>query len=501
MTLVTKWLAFIILLSAVLAAPAQTINAASCSAGDVQNALNSVSADGTTVNIPAGSCTWATQVTYTQIYSTTIQGQTTCTGTPASSCADNTAITDNTGSGVITIITAARKTFRMTGLTFQNDNYTNYNGSITITGNSQAVRIDHIHVAHMTAVSMQVTGWVYGVMDHVVFDMNQGSDDNGIRIQDDGWNGGDKLGAGDESWNDFSYFGSNKFFFVEDSTFNNGFANDCTQGGRWVFRHNVINSYAPSQGLQTHPTGGGQRHRGCRAWEAYGNTFSTSNGSQSPFFLSSGTGLIWGNTATGYSCCFITGHNMRENSNTYSQAAPPNGWGYCGNAQGPSNWDQNSDSTGYACIDQLGRGKGDLLSGDFNAAWCPGCHAVNATSGVDPVNGNAWPHQALEPVYEWSDTYTGTLWSEYDPGVNQNRDYYLGSDGSGGVRTGTTLPPTCTSLQGFWNSSTNTLYQCTAQNIWTAYYTPYSYPHPLTFTSSGSGAPPAPPTNLQVVVD
>lgn len=37
---------------------AQIINAASCSQSDVQTALNSVTATTTTVNIPAGTCTW-----------------------------------------------------------------------------------------------------------------------------------------------------------------------------------------------------------------------------------------------------------------------------------------------------------------------------------------------------------------------------------------------------------------------------------------------------------
>src|SRR5947208_1918072 len=32
---------------------------------------------------------------------------------------------------------------------------------------------------------------------------------------------------------------------------------------------------------------------------------------------------------------------------------------------------------------------------------------------------------------------------------------------------------------GYWATDTNTLYVCTAPNTWSAYYTPYVYPHPL----------------------
>lgn len=42
-----------------------------------------------------------------------------------------------------------------------------------------------------------------------------------------------------------------------------------------------------------------------------------------------------------------------------------------------------------AVIDQLGRGQGDLLSGD-------------------PPTPSAWPNQALEPVYEWANTLDGS---------------------------------------------------------------------------------------------
>ena len=43
---------------------AQTINAASCNQSDVQKALNSVTSSTTTVNIPAGTCTWTSQLTF-----------------------------------------------------------------------------------------------------------------------------------------------------------------------------------------------------------------------------------------------------------------------------------------------------------------------------------------------------------------------------------------------------------------------------------------------------
>ena len=42
-----------------------------------------------------------------------------------------------------------------------------------------------------------------------------------------------------------------------------------------------------------------------------------------------------------------------------------------------------------------------------------------------------------------------------------------------------------------------TLYKCTSTNTWTAYYTPYTYPHPL--ISGTDTTPPAVPTGISVV--
>jgi hypothetical protein len=102
---------------------------------------------------------------------------------------------------------------------------------------------------------------------------------------------------------------------------------------------------------------------------------------------------------------------------------------------------------------------------------------------------------------------TGTLMSTSVAGTLSgvpaaNVDYFNQTDwvsnGSAGVGCGSTLPGTCTAnSSGFWltNQScsdltdhvgaspttpiSGTLYKCTATNTWTAYYKPYTYPHPL----------------------
>src|SRR5690349_18754880 len=152
----TKWVLAAPLLIALFVpkAHAQVINATSCSSSAVQAALNSVAADGTTVLIPAGSCTWATQVSYTATHAMVLAGQTTCTGTPATVCTDSTVINDGmtTDNPVLFLKTTAGKTFRMTGITFQNTAIQEFNGAIQINGNwpaslSPNIRLDHINLS------------------------------------------------------------------------------------------------------------------------------------------------------------------------------------------------------------------------------------------------------------------------------------------------------------------------------------------------------------------
>jgi hypothetical protein len=84
----------------------------------------------------------------------------------------------------------------------------------------------------------------------------------------------------------------------------------------------------------------------------------------------------------------------------------------------------------------------------------------------------------------------------------ENREFFVGKDsfdGTSGMGYGplSARPATCTVGVGYWateqsitsldgmvgqNPTTpiaGTLYKCTAKNVWTPYFTPYTYPHPL----------------------
>ena len=261
------------LLSATMHAAIRT--AASCNASDVQTAMKAAAA-GDTVVIPAGTCTWTSQVSWNAPPNTILQGQTICTGSGAPSlnnlsCTDNTLIIDNLNrsslgdTAALLITTSTFGTFRMTGISLTSTGGTNnltWSGSLRIGGSSQQFRMDHSHLIQISAVQMDVDGQIYGVIDHVMVDAPTGSVYNGIRFEAANWGGGSN-NFGDGSSADTSTLGSSRFMFVESSTFNSGAANDCTQGGRWVFRYNTFNMTTPAPSLQTHPTGGGARHRGC----------------------------------------------------------------------------------------------------------------------------------------------------------------------------------------------------------------------------------------------
>jgi hypothetical protein len=556
---------------------AQTINAASCSSADILTALNSASQATVAIIIPSGSCTWATAQSWTisgSITNLTFQGQTTCveSGSPLEvTCTDGTTISDgaSTTNQLWQLVTGVSSTsVRVTGLTFQGNSVTKNNGLLQIRGSSQNVRVDHCHFVATTGFQYAGIFWndsTYGVNDHDLFTAQAGTAVNFVEF----YNGFDTVN-GDQAWNNATGLGSANFTFVEDSTFDYSAItttktaiNDCFKGGKLVFRYNTI----INGDFLIHPTGGAGRGRGCRAWEMYKNTFVSSGGTHSNvFFLWSGTGVFWGNTApVGYAGNGISLHavlwdNSDFGDTTVHQPAPPNGWGYCGpgtspqtgtvtgdgtdgvvtwasgsqfstswpsgatvvlyqgatessgtvyalsgspssstsmtlNATVPSGtwnyvtgsaWDQNSDVNGYACLDQPGRGQGDLLSGNF-----PNACDASTTDCTNNIFTGSWPSDALEPIYIWLNTGGPPNGQDFVTNAKEplvmvnNRDYYEDSNGNTGVTSGllSARPGTCTPKVGYWATDTTTLYQCIATNTWGTLYTPYTYPHPLVGTA------------------
>ena len=526
---------------------AQTINAASCNASDVQSALNSVSASTTTVVIPSGTCTWTTPVSFavpSGNTTLTIQGSTTvnCTGTAGTSsyactASDTTVITDNCVSGCLggstsplTITTAGPSSmFRVTGLTFVAGGVGKNNGVVDFYGSTQNFRFDHNHVnaANLNDSMIQFNGAFYGVLDHNLLDLggNQ-SVANGFRVYNPLF---DATGYGDGGFSSSANWGTDEFLFMENNVFNGGAPDDCANAGRFVMRYNTINnSYV---GIQTHPTktleGG---WRGCREYEAYHNYFtgSTSSPGNAATSTSASTALVWGNTqAAGFNHFFVA--NTYRAQTGQPETAIPTGWGYCGTDENGigSNWDGNqSTTTGYPCLDGVGRGQTQQR---LNGQYFP--NRLNASTGTI-----AWPQQYLEPVYLWMNIISFGNEGYLNDNVSHfNQDVYAdcqsvnsscsgGFNGTAGTGYGAlaSRPSTCAAGPGgsynasptgsygvaYWatdaNSGNGELYICTNTNIWTAMYTPYTYPHPLTggaTTSANSSNPPTAPTGLSVIVE
>jgi len=226
-----------------------------------------------------------------------------------------------------TLVAATGKVIQILGVTFKTNGGStqSFNGSIRLFGLGQ-FRLGYDHFAMtVDGKQMLVSGCVYGVMDHSIMDLPAGSTENGVFIDQSACG---SASNGNAAWNSASGLGTANSFYFEDDIFNGGtngvnnvvpFANDCSGGGRFVFRHNTLNDVE----LQGHATGHSNNppDRSCRTYEIYLNTFGSINStagipSSAGFFNTGGTGVIWGNTITGHVQKFIAGREDRANNST-----------------------------------------------------------------------------------------------------------------------------------------------------------------------------------------
>ena len=254
------------------------------------------------------------------------------------------------------IISATLKpmqSFRLTGFTFKYGASTTTadNGGVHLLGTCPSTRIDHCHFDQLYANPFIMTrGQIYGVVDHCVFDERGRS--LTFQVYHDGWGG---QTHGDGSWADDTYFGSEKFLFIEDCTFNKvrGGGLDCYSGGRYVARHNRFNNL----GTQSHGTETTGRHRSARAIEIYNNTFNWTREPVKAGELRGGCLLVHDNIWTGLR--IKNGISLT----CYREYYPFRAWGP---ANGANPLDSN-DPHGVYLSGTAGTGSGSHSSGAFPA--------------------------------------------------------------------------------------------------------------------------------------
>jgi hypothetical protein len=348
------------------------------SVADVQAAINQAQ-DGDTVIVPAGTASWTQRLEITK--GITLQGATTISGagTGSPTITDGTIIKDDTprsgsGAGILKVNIAPTQSFRMTGITFAPGSSTTKAASdgafhLLSRGSSPntSMRIDHCHFASLYQLKLiWVGGWIYGVADHNVIELRQNT--HPFYIGHATYGGTSQIG-GNGSWADYPWFGTEKFWFIEDNTIirteslaANSIA-DADFGARYVIRHNYVKNAIPAN----HGTEG-PAARGARTQEVYDNTFELTVRAPGGG-IRSGSGLIHDNTYIGIepingTVCSLG--NWRE-----GPGRPNPIWGI---ADGTSVWDKN-DTEG---------------NGTFVEGHPPYLFASGTVSVASALSGNAY---------------------------------------------------------------------------------------------------------------
>ncbi len=400
------------------------ITAASPSYADVSAAISSA-VSGDTVIVPAGTAIWPSQLVITKGIKLIGAG------------IGNTVITSNytnsdnvlwLGSWFIVYAPnspALNEAFRLSGFTFNCAN--KCRGVYIYTGNSVStpltnIRVDHNYIYNCYKYgTFNVFGAIWGVADNNIFD--------GGYISVDGY---------DNEWSVRAFnFGSADAFYFEDNTIIGH--DDCLirseMGARWVSRYNTYDATLCSNGLwPNHDMHGNQGSAGwnsCMGVEIYNNTINlgTFNGDLTD--QRGGKALVYNNVINTTGTITLS---VREE------------W--------PDSWNTPDHN---------------LISGQPQ-------HISDTYSWNNLKNGGG--NNVATRVTQTYDYGGGHV----VPTINKEF-WYQGAafDGTSGVGIGllSARPTTCTAGVGYWATDTKTLYRATATNVWTAYYTPFTYPHPL----------------------
>lgn len=418
-----------------------------------------------TINVLAGSATWASSLTLAKGV------------TLAGAGSGSTLITSNTtmivGAPDATSI-ANSDSIKITGFSFNGNNtagiFLHLQGESGITGTKPY----RYYVIGNNIFKNQVAGTSNGVI--TAADANENGELRGViygntfdrcDITIRAFSNNDTGEASNTAFNQYSaslgtednlYFENNTIHWSSSQGTSNPGWSETGQGGRLAMRYNTYdftNDGAPGSelndvhGFQGWPGG----NTGTVITEKYGNTYTGVHQFRCLDFRG-GIGMVFDNSFTGTGGCDME---------VYGESAT----NFCPASISPTPTNYNPLVSAMYAFNNPQNGTNMAVVNGFGGAFA--CTISENNSGSVGSTGS---------------TSQGGWWN-FNAGCTT-------SACATGIGTGTTAPTgTCTKGTGFWAASTpgatvdpNVIqnakfYQCSATNTWTLYYTPYTYPHPL----------------------
>jgi hypothetical protein len=482
---------------------------------DVKEAVDTASA-GDTVLVPAGSATWENHLSITKgiiligagadrtLIDSQYHAVDSQTFQPYNYLIDFTPDADSRTRDI---------PFRLTGFGFDlNDNC---GGLVVI--NASTIPITQVRVDHnsfqeaLTTIkkALALRGTIYGVVDNNIFINTRTIETAGLQ---------------EITWNNFACnLGTPENIFIEDNTFSmtpKYVATYSGYGGRYVVRYNTYNYTTPGsiQWLDMH----GNQVAGVYATmgtEVYGNLISE-DGTANSVTLQDQRG--------GKTLQFF---NRINSDATIVRSIVREEYGDCISPTTNTQPQHSSDSYYWSNIQfngslrKLAKAIITMNCCSTAEAWQPNhaypyqyCTSFNGTDCFGNRNAEPEDHGgisgAIEPVWLTNCGILGNplltdgtvLWlnmGKYATPLMENREFWNHNPSYNGtteigVYCGPALPSHCTVGDGAWITNqpcldladdnvgahpripiSGTLYKCTAPNTWTAYYIPFTYPHPL----------------------